>query len=129
MKSFNQFIGESKENWPNWRVLDSLSREQCKFIEEWTGPNPQFIFSGDNWDDFELIDNLTNSRSRRETLTGGRKCWVTRYEPFPGLSVIFIEHKVSPESEYAFVIGRDELEHIKENGEDDWMVKSLFKDF
>ncbi len=51
MKSFNEFIGESQEDWGNWPV--DLPEEHYQYIEEKLGEKPVFISSmkqPDNYD-------------------------------------------------------------------------------
>ena len=125
MKSFNQFIGESEGDWANWRLGNILSDEQCQFIEEHVGENPEFISNQDQPEDFKILDSITTNH--KETVKG-RWSWISRYSPIDGLNIIFIQES-GQEEDFFFAINKSDFERLQHDGLDSWKIEGLFNDF
>lgn len=127
MKSFQEFINESEEDWKNWDAIESLSYQQCQFIEDTLGENPVFINNHDNIDDFSILRNVIAGTEIVDRVDGIGSM-INRYEVVPEFNIILIR-PTNPTRWFA--VRKKDLANLKlaDGDLDQWTILNLFNDF
>lgn len=130
MKSFNEFIGESKEDWENWPL--ALPDRQYQYIEDHLGKTPVFISSIKQSDSFNMLDEIiaTNPIHQDYLIDAVHGIWsrITRFEPVDGLTILLIR-PLSKEFQLYFALRAEDFQKLREGGLDHWKMDNLFGDF
>lgn len=129
MKSFNEFIGESKGDWENWPVY--LPTNHYQLIEDRLGENPVFISSMMQSKDFRMIDELIDISTRQDYISDkvdGMWSRVSTFEPVDGLTILMIL-PLSKSFELYFALREEDFQLLRAGGLDQWKINNLFGDF
>lgn len=131
MKSFNEFIGESRRDLSaNTYAGHILSDEQCQYIEDILGNEIDFINNQENPEEYSMFYQLTEGTLLISRALGDGSI-INRYEIIPGLDILYMRPSNPMDSDRWIII--KESDRIVLNQSDgnlnDWKIASLFNDF
>jgi hypothetical protein len=131
MKSFNEFIGESRRDWlENTYAGYILSEEQCQYIEDILGSEIDFINNQENPEEYSMFYQLTEGTLLISRDLGDGSI-INRYEIITGLDILYMRPSNPMDSDRWIIIKEsDRIVLNQSNGNlDDWKIESLFSDF